>query len=51
MSPKRGRPLLGTEPLKRVLVMLDRISIAVARRLGNGNLSAGIRKALSRRSK
>lgn len=41
---KRGRPSLG---VKRVLVTLDPASLMRGRELGAGNLSAGIRKALS----
>lgn len=43
---KRGAPLLFAEPVVRVLVTLDAASIERAKKLGAGNVSAGIRKAL-----
>ena len=45
---KRGAPLLFAVKLRRVLVTLDEASIKRATKLGDGNLSAGIRKALAR---
>ena len=45
-KPKRGRPTIGAEPMLRVLVTLDPASINRAKKLGRGNLSAGLRKAL-----
>lgn len=44
---KRGGQRLFAEPMRRVLVMLDRASIERAQKLGDGNVSAGIRKALA----
>jgi hypothetical protein len=45
--PKRlGRPPLGTDTMRRVLVVLDRATIERARKIGSGNLSAGLRLAL-----
>lgn len=41
-----GRPTLTGETLKVVQVRLTTDQIATARRLGNGNASAGIRRAL-----
>ena len=46
-KPKRGAPLLYSDILKRVLVTLDPASIARAKKLGGGNVSAGIRMALA----
>jgi len=46
-KPKRGAPLLFAVKLRRVLVTLDEATIKRATKLGNGNLSAGIRKALA----
>ena len=46
-KPKRGAPLLFAVKLRRVLVTLDEVTIARATKLGGGNLSAGIRKALA----
>lgn len=45
----RGRPPILGETLKRLLVTLDRETIARARILGAGNLSAGIRRAFATR--
>ena len=47
-KPKRGAPLLFAVKLRRVLVTLDEGTIKRATKLGDGNLSAGIRKALAR---
>ena len=44
-----GRPPLGAKTMKKVLVVLDEASIERGRKRGDGNLSAGIRKALARR--
>ncbi len=41
-----GRPTITGETLKVVQVRLTTDQIATARRLGNGNASAGIRRAL-----
>lgn len=41
-----GRPVTATEPRKPRQVMLSEASAATARRLGDGNLSEGVRKAL-----
>ena len=41
----KGRPLL---PGRRILVKLEEPHIAIARALGNGNISEGIRAALKR---
>lgn len=46
--PARGRPVEMTGG-KRVNVYLDAASLATAERIGNGNVSAGIRAALSTR--
>ena len=46
-KPKLGAPFKFAAPMRRVLVMLDTDSIKRAKRLGNGNVSAGIRKALA----
>lgn len=45
---KRGAPLLFSAPMRSVLVTLDPDSIARAKKLGAGNVSAGIRKALAK---
>lgn len=42
----RGRPSTMQQG-KRVLVYLDEPSVIAARRLGGGNVSAGIRRALA----
>lgn len=47
---KRGGQLLGAEPMQKKLVTLDRGSIKRGTKLGDGNLSAGIRKALKPKS-
>ena len=44
---KRGAPLLFSAKLRRVMVTLDPDTIERAKKLSGGNLSAGIRKALS----
>lgn len=41
-----GRPRFGADAMKRHNVMLDAKTIEKARRLGNGELSAGIRRAV-----
>ena len=46
-----GRPTLTGETLKVVQVRLTADQIATARRLGAGNLSEGVRRALSDRQK
>lgn len=47
-TPKRRGPppLIGGVAMRRVLVTLDPDSIERAKKLGAGNVSAGIRKAL-----
>jgi len=47
---KTGRPPIGDKTMKKVLVTLDEVSIERAKQLGKQNVSAGIRKALARRS-
>lgn len=42
-----GRPSLG---IKRRMVSLDDAALERARKLGGGNLSAGIRKALQKKA-
>lgn len=42
-----GKPAFFGSPMKRRQVMLDDKTVEVLRRLGNGNLSKGIRKAAS----
>jgi ABC-type transport system involved in cytochrome c biogenesis ATPase subunit len=42
-----GRPPTGERTMERFNVILDLLSLKRARELGNGNLSAGIRKALA----
>jgi hypothetical protein len=46
-KPRLGAPLKFAAPMIRVLVMLDPASIKRAKKLGAGNVSAGIRKALA----
>ncbi len=46
-KPKRGAPTMFAAKMRKVLVTLDPASIAKAKKLGKGNLSAGIRKALA----
>ena len=46
-----GRPVTATEPRKPRQVMLSDTEAATARRLGDGNLSEGVRKALEARQK
>lgn len=46
-KPKLGAPFKFAAPMRRVLVMLDAESIKTAKRIGKGNVSAGIRKSLS----
>lgn len=46
-KPKLGRPRLSTEKRRPVLVHLSEAQLARARKLGGGNISAGIRRALS----
>jgi hypothetical protein len=46
-----GRPKLGKDGAIRVLVTLDQQTIDRASKLGGGNVSAGIRKALAQKSK
>lgn len=45
---KGGRPLLGAEPRKRYQVMLEPKVAERLRKLGDGNLSAGIVLAASK---
>lgn len=44
-----GRPTMYGEKLQRVTVLLPSAIVAEAKRLGHGNISAGIRAALSPR--
>jgi len=46
-----GRPVTAPEPRKPRPVMLSEAEVATARRLGDGNLSEGVRKALNARQK
>lgn len=49
-TPKpAGRPTMYGEKLQRVTVLLPAAIVEEARRLGHGNISAGIRAALSPR--
>jgi len=49
-KPRRGRPRLQGETAGvRVLVTLDEACLQRARELGDGNVSAGIRKSLQRK--
>lgn len=41
-----GAKPLHTEPMRRVNVMLDEETIAKAELIGDGNLSAGLRRAV-----
>ena len=43
-----GRPPIGDEKMKKYLVTLDEPTNAKARKIGAGNLSAGVRKAVAR---
>ena len=43
-----GAKPLHTEPMRRVNVMLDEETIAKAELIGDGNLSAGLRRAVKR---
>ena len=51
MSPKggkrkgAGKPALYNEPMERYNVTLDKQTVMALKKLGNGNLSDGIRKA------
>lgn len=42
----RGRPRYGAAPMRAVRVMLSPEDEKLARKIGDGNMSAGIRKAL-----
>lgn len=46
-KPKRKPPNLKMEGGRKVNVWLDAASVATAQRLGNGNVSEGIRRALA----
>ena len=46
MKKRRGRPLLGKTPMRRVQVRLDETTVRRARDLGQGNVSAGLRQAV-----
>jgi len=46
---KLGAPPLFGVKMRRVLVTLDEESVERATKLGDGNLSAGIRKAIKER--
>lgn len=43
-----GRPTIGDTAMRKVLVTLDEETIEKAKKLGKGNLSAGIRAAFAR---
>ena len=45
-KPKRGAPTMFAAKMRKVLVTLDPASIAKAKKLGDGNLSAGIRQGI-----
>lgn len=49
-GPRRGagRKTIGDVPMIRTNIMLDRETISKAHGLGDGNVSAGVRKALTR---
>ena len=48
-KPRKGGPApLYGKTMRKMLVTLDEASIAKARKLGAGNLSAGIRAALGK---
>lgn len=49
MPKKRGRPTFGDKKMRKKLVTLDDESIRKAKKLGKGNLSAGVRRALASR--
>ena len=42
---KRGRPIMIPDPVRRS-ILLDRTTLDLAQRIGDGNISAGIRLAL-----
>lgn len=44
----RGKPAFFDVPMRRKNVMLDEETITKALKLGNGNLSDGIRKAVAK---
>lgn len=44
----RGRPPFGDKPMKHVHVRLDEETIAGAKLIGDGNVSEGIRRAVTR---
>ena len=46
MKQTKGRQTRDGATVRRVQVMLDAATIEAARKLGAGNLSAGIRKAV-----
>lgn len=48
LKPKLGAPLLYARAMRRVLVTLDEGTVKRAKKLGAGNVSAGIRKALAK---
>lgn len=53
-KPKRekvGRPSINDEPMRRVNVMLDQQTIDKASDIGSGNLSAGLRIAVTKHRK
>jgi hypothetical protein len=50
-AKRLGRPVTATEPRKPRQVMLSEAEATTARRLGDGNLSEGVRKALSDQAK
>jgi hypothetical protein len=45
---KAGRPPISDEPMRRVNVMLDQPTIDKASEIGSGNLSAGLRIAVTK---
>ena len=50
VQPKRppGRPTFGEKPMQRYNVMLDDETVEAAKRMGGGELSAGLRIAVKR---
>ena len=50
MEPKaKGKPPIYGQRMRRVCVSLDDFTIAEAKRIGGGNLAAGIRQAVNPR--
>jgi hypothetical protein len=48
---RRGRPPLTGETMRRVLVVLDTETIERARKMGHGNVSAGLRALATYKTK